>query len=463
VNKIFTTNIYNDVYIGFFDLFAAFIFITFCVIIANTIRSNKSEPHYRFLTKALLAKLLSGTAFCILYLTYYAGDTLDYMHSINALNNVAFHNFGNYIDILFDGNKPEYYSYFNSETMYPATHMWKDPKTYIVVRLMSPFGFLAFGSFLMTTLYVSLISFICTWKLYLAFVKLYPEIDTKIAIATLFIPSSLFWGSGIMKDTIIFSALAIFASTYIRFVQNLKLNPKIILSVIISAWLMILVKPYVIVALIPGATLWFSHKRVLSIKSAFLRYLFYPFFIVFSIFIGAFIISKIGGELGEYGDIDSMIAKAQITQEDLKRENQYGENYYDIGEIENTPASLLKLAPVSIIAGLYRPFIWEARNPFILLSGLENLFTLILTLVILFKTKFIGTPRRIVEDPLVLFSIIFTIMFAFGIGMASANFGALVRYRIPLMPFFITALFIMQYNINKNKNALKRERIIIKR
>jgi hypothetical protein len=33
--------------------------------------------------------------------------------------------------------------------------------------------------------------------------------------------------------------------------------------------------------------------------------------------------------------------------------------------------------------------------------------------------------------------------FAFGVGLSTSNFGSLVRYRIPLMPFFATILMII--------------------
>jgi hypothetical protein len=42
-------------------------------------------------------------------------------------------------------------------------------------------------------------------------------------------------------------------------------------------------------------------------------------------------------------------------------------------------------------------------------------------------------------------------MFAFGIGLASANFGALVRYRIPGMPFLMLSLFILDYYLVRDK------------
>ena len=46
----------------------------------------------------------------------------------------------------------------------------------------------------------------------------------------------------------------------------------------------------------------------------------------------------------------------------------------------------------------------------------------------------------------------FIILFSFGVGIASTNFGALVRYKIPGTFFLISSLIII-YDINeKQKN-----------
>ena len=37
----------------------------------------------------------------------------------------------------------------------------------------------------------------------------------------------------------------------------------------------------------------------------------------------------------------------------------------------------------------------------------------------------------------------FTVLFSYGIGIYSANFGALVRFKIPIIPFFASAIIIM--------------------
>jgi hypothetical protein len=44
---------------------------------------------------------------------------------------------------------------------------------------------------------------------------------------------------------------------------------------------------------------------------------------------------------------------------------------------------------------------------------------------------------------MLIFAFSFTIIFAFGVGLATANFGALVRYKIPMLPFFVGGLFVL--------------------
>ena len=60
--------------------------------------------------------------------------------------------------------------------------------------------------------------------------------------------------------------------------------------------------------------------------------------------------------MGVYGNVDSALEQAQIIQEDLLREEQYGGNNYELGSIDNSILGLLSVAPVAIITALFRPF-----------------------------------------------------------------------------------------------------------
>jgi hypothetical protein len=84
-----------------------------------------------------------------------------------------------------------------------------------------------------------------------------------------------------------------------------------------------------------------------------------------------------------------------------------------------------------------------------LFSALESTIFMFLTVYLIFKTGLFKTLRYIAATPIVNFCIIFSIVFAFAVGVNSGNFGTLVRYKIPMMPFYLSALYIMQANIKK--------------
>ena len=60
--------------------------------------------------------------------------------------------------------------------------------------------------------------------MFLTFYKKYPHLHFRIAIATMFIPSVIFWGSGILKDTIVLACLGIsvYAIDQIFFQRRVK-------------------------------------------------------------------------------------------------------------------------------------------------------------------------------------------------------------------------------------------------
>jgi hypothetical protein len=59
-----------------------------------------------------------------------------------------------------------------------------------------------------------------------------------------------------------------------------------------------------------------------------------------------------------------------------------------------------------------------------------------------------------VLNPEVFFALLFSIIFAFAVGFTSFNFGALVRYKIPCIPFFVMALYMLRHYGTKSKESV---------
>ena len=404
---------------------------------------KNKEAYYKYLPNAILIKVLAAVVFAVITMMFYPGDTFEYFKYVNRLNTMLFTNSSHYFDIIFNGNQEGYWSYFTNETGYGAAYMWRDPNAIFVPRIYAPLMIFTYKSFILSTVIAALIGFSGLWKLFIVFCKLYPGMEKKFAIAILFFPSILFWSSGILKDTLTVAALGWIVYSFYNFAILHKFRLKYVLAIVISAIVIINIKSYIFAALVPGLLIWLFFKQISSIKSGVVKFIVAP--VLGIVVIGGFalLMSNLSASMGAYGDVDKSLEQAKIIQEDLKRAEQYGENYYDIGEFEATPTGVLSKAPIAIISGIFRPFIWEARNPFVLLAALESLFMMGMLVFAFYKGGIIKGFKNISSDPMLIFAFSFTLIFGFGVGLATANFGALVRYKIPMLPFFVSGLFIL--------------------
>ncbi|HYG52947.1 MAG TPA: hypothetical protein VD905_18730, partial [Flavobacteriales bacterium] len=109
-----------------------------------------------------------------------------------------------------------------------------------------------------------------------------------------------------------------------------------------------------------------------------------------------------------------------------------GSTYY-IGSYDPTWTDIMKMAPRAFYAGLFQPTFLDVRNPIMLLSALES-FVIMLSfiLAIVFFQKQEKHQVNMILCSTVIILILCTI-----IGLATANFGSLVRYKVPVLPFVI--------------------------
>jgi hypothetical protein len=89
-------------------------------------------------------------------------------------------------------------------------------------------------------------------------------------------------------------------------------------------------------------------------------------------------------------------------------------------------------------------------------SGLENLLLLGLSIYSLFKLKIRDFFSTIFSHSILGFSFIYALLFGFSVGISVANFGALVRLKIPAIPFFLATIIVVSFSksiINKKQNV----------
>ena len=122
--------------------------------------------------------------------------------------------------------------------------------------------------------------------------------------------------------------------------------------------------------------------------------------------------------------------------------------------MDPTLLGMFELAPASINVTLFRPYPWEAKKPIVMISAIEALFFLIFSIAVIFRNNPLKVAQRIIADETLQFCLIFTLVFAFAVGISTSNFGSLSRYKIPCMPFYTAFLFII-FNPPKEEIVLK--------
>ncbi|MBK8499400.1 MAG: hypothetical protein IPL52_11445 [Flavobacteriales bacterium] len=404
----------------------------------------KRSPEYRHFIWGLWAKVFGGVAFGLIYFYYYeGGDTLMYFFSAVAMSKMAtLMDFPSYLEVLFGPNDMAHLNMFNDRTGWPFAYMYYDSRAYFVIRLISPIVIATFNSYLITTIILSSISYFGVWRCYRTFVSYFPSLTNQFAIAFLYMPSVVFWGSGIMKDTFTISATCWWVHCLDelffkrrRFVFNS-------LGLVASAFLLIMMKPYIFMALFPVSVAWLLYFQVSRLRSVLVKFVLVPLVVVLILGASIYVLENLGDKLDKFS-LDKMITTIQVTQSDMVRVDAYGANRFDVGEIDGTMGNLLSKFPIATNAALFRPYLWEARSVVMLLSALENFWLLAFTVLLLLRTQVRYFFSALLGNPIVLMCFMFSLLFGFFIGLSTPNFGALVRFKIPLVPLFVSGLYIV--------------------
>lgn len=411
-------------------------------------------------------KLLGALAFALVYTFYYdyGGDTRTYFRDSGKVIEALFIGPSVYIEVL-----KHSFENISSEALDILRRMsYHDPREYYVVNFISIFNFFGFGSYFSTSLLVALFTYWGVWHFFLLLVGKFPRIEKQMAISILFIPSVFFWGSGISKDSLILCCIGLVLYHVNQIASGKFWQVGSLLIIGLASYYMFMVKPYVLISLLPAIVLWRSLHLRDKIKNNYIRAAVLPIVGVASIFGMVFTLNFMAQYNQQYS-MDSFVDTAQSMQgwhyvEGANTSAQHGRgSSYTLGEYdENSWRGLLKVFPAAVNVTYFRPYIWEVKNAGMLAQAMESLVFLIFSIWILLKVGPFKVYRHISGDSFLLMCVVFAVFFGFAVGFSSYNFGALSRYKIPAVPFFVAALFIIRHKAQEAKR-IHIQRVIKKR
>lgn len=119
---------------------------------------------------------------------------------------------------------------------------------------------------------------------------------------------------------------------------------------------------------------------------------------------------------------------------------QEGGSSYSLGDEAGEATGQIGLAPLALFTALFRPLVFEVKNPLMLTNALETTAFLACTLFAPFKRGPLVAFAELFKRPFLAFCVVFVVIFGTCAGLGSTNLGTLSRYRAPLVPFFAVAL-----------------------
>lgn len=433
----------DGVIFSFEDIIIGGIYLVLILILAFVIRTfNNDNPEYRWFMPNVFFKLGMGLffAFTFKFILPYGGDTEAYWQGAVNLNNLFFESLKTFLNELM--TTPSISTYrinFNYDTGYPPTWIYVAPGSFVISKIAGVLSIITFNSYLATTLIFSFFISLASFRFYQLISRFKICNEKILLLATMFIPTVAFWTSGLGKDTIILASFYfLLYHLFAVFDEQRRFTFRNLIIVLFYAWLLYSIRPFMLAAIGPPILLGFVLGYANNIRSVFLRGVSRFFIIGTSVFVIGGFFSGLNLPLVS---ADKYLEEAAVKQKDFTINETYGGPRYDIGITEYTPQGMLSVAPNSVIAALYRPYLWEAQGPLLLMSGIESLVLLFLTYRFFFRN---GNIRKhlsfVFNQEILVFSIVFFIFFGFFVGFTAGLYNVLVRFKAPLLPFFILFL-----------------------
>lgn len=412
-----------------------FYFIIFCLIISKITFFNDKEISKHWFIVVFGFKVILSIILTSIYTNYYTNretadifkyfddskvmfdalktNPIDYFKMLFGIDNDS-----SYFNINYYNNMEHWYRFYNS-------NLFSDSHT--IIRFNALIRLFSFGYFQVHNVFINFIALIGLTAIYKAFKPYFLNFKKPLFYVIFLIPSVAFWGSGLLKEGILFFALGLFVLHFFKLCNSFSLKSIVIIGGTII--LILYTKLYILIALIPamiGYLLYlklFKGKALLSYSISFISIL------LLSLFLNV--------TSSKYDPFKQLINKQADFIHLISNPDIDAKSIVYIPIIKDN-IDVLKSIPHALSNTILRPFLWEVTSPFILLNALENLLLMLLLIIaFLFRTK------KITHKNQFYFCLAFVFTLFAIVGITTPVLGAIVRYKIPGLPFLLIALLFI--------------------
>lgn len=426
------------------------------------------------------------------------GDSIDTLAGAEIIYEAAYGHTSDYLKMIFgwhgdEVSDPLYQPYFsrifdwgNSDSM--SEFFLNDNRTstrfHAFVRLFSG------GSYAVHALAMLAVSFAGQFAFYKSFKPWFPGKEKLLAILIFLAPSILFWSSGVLKEPLALAVLGFFLYAFCRIFVQGKKKVVYVLTLTLCFLVFMVLKPYIL-ALVIFPLIVFALVRqfrirrvvlfyavsllsiygssVLALKYIFHKDVLHTIVVRQNDFIslshgGIFFVNDRHYLRLEYKDADQYVvvdsvnyicrirphASLMYWELDHLRDTIFVTDNRDTSlykfltinkpagsgivteRLEYSFSSFARLLPVAVFNVLCRPFFFDVHSAAELMASLENLLFLVFFAgCILFRKK------ESVDLNLLCLCLAVVVLSYCLIGITTTVAGAIVRYKVPFIPFLL--------------------------
>ncbi|HRE98504.1 MAG TPA: hypothetical protein PK637_17195 [Flavobacteriales bacterium] len=429
---------------SFFSISDALLVSVWLFLMLWLIRSHSffriQELQPRFITYVFLLKVVAGFFLTIIYTFYYTdranADIYKYFDDSALMTDALFHKPGDFFRMLFgyenDNNyfNEQYYNHMNNWFRKYESNIYNDSHT--IIRINAVLRIFSFGSFHVHTLFSCFLSLTGLVALYKAFKSFFTGKEKWMAYAIFLLPSVLFWASGVLKESYLMFGLGLLLYSIMFLLNGDWKKWSIYLALLTGILLLLYLKVYVLMALLPGI-IGFVFVRKTSVQLLFLKY----GLVVLVCLFGWVYFEKL---FPSWHMLEILVQK----QQDFIRLSQAmnsGSMLYTV-PLDPDFLSFIKAAPLAFTNVLLRPFPGESFSPFLLIASAENAILLVAMVLVVFRFQ---KPNKD-QLNLIVFFLLFVVGLFVLIGWVTPVMGAIVRYKVPALPF-LGMIVVMLMNI----------------
>ncbi|MCW3125120.1 MAG: hypothetical protein JWO03_778 [Bacteroidetes bacterium] len=383
-------------------------------------------------------KLLFGFALWAVYTFYYTDRSTSDIYK--------FYDDAHYVHTAFGENKTAFVGLMTGSedsSLVPYTSQMKNwqrnftdrmpfNENRFMIRLNALMMFISFENIHVHTILFCLFSFIGCILLLKVFQAFLSGGKKKWVLLTVLFPSFLFWTSGGLKESIIMLGLGMLFYGLIFFTAR-KVTASV--SFLMGVLLLFVIKYFLLLCIVPALVGYYLFSQRSTWQVAISKYA--------AILILSATALVIIAPLNPKLDFIFLIAKKQKHAIAEAKYLKAG-SYSPVPVLDQSLFSIIKNLPTGLWNSMLKPYLWQSRNPMMLLSAAENIALLFLLIfAIVYRNG-----KETINYNILFFILTAVIPYLCMIGIMTPVLGNLVRYKVVVIPMLV---FIALYIVDEQR------------